>query len=75
MDSLLEYAVLSLGAAGVYAWVALGAVVIQRGSGVLNFAQGALLMFSAYVFNDLRGPWGVWPAAVSASCSSASSRC
>ena len=64
MHSLLEYAVLSLGAAGVYAWVALGAVVIQRGSGVLNFAQGALLMFSAFVFNDLRGSWGVWPAAV-----------
>ena len=64
MHSLLEYAVLSLGAAGVYAWVALGAVVIQRGSGVLNFAQGALLMFSAYVFNDLRDSWGVWPAAV-----------
>src|SRR4051812_46080206 len=64
MHSLLEYAVLSLGAAGVYAWVALGAVVIHRGSGVLNFAQGALLMFAAYVFNDLRGSWGVWPAAV-----------
>ena len=64
MSSLLEYAVLSLGAAGVYAWVALGAVLIQRGSGVLNFAQGALLMFSAYVFNDLRGRWGLWPAAV-----------
>jgi len=64
MGSLLEYAVLSLGAAGVYAWVALGTVLIQRGSGVLNFAQGALLMFSAYVFNDLRGSWGLWPAAV-----------
>jgi ABC-type branched-subunit amino acid transport system ATPase component/branched-subunit amino acid ABC-type transport system permease component len=64
MHSLLEYAVLSLGAAGVYAWVALGAVVIHRGSGVLNFAQGALLMFAAYVFNDLRNGWGVWPAAV-----------
>jgi ABC-type branched-subunit amino acid transport system ATPase component/branched-subunit amino acid ABC-type transport system permease component len=63
VSSVVEYAVLSLGAGGVYAWVALGTVVIQRGAGVLNFAQGALLMFSAYAFNDLRGSWGVWPAA------------
>ncbi|MET7770896.1 branched-chain amino acid ABC transporter permease/ATP-binding protein [Nocardia sp. NPDC005366] len=64
MSSFLEYAVLSLGAAGVYAWVALGVVVVHRGSGVLNFAQGAMLMLSAYVFNDLRESWGAWPAAV-----------
>jgi ABC-type branched-subunit amino acid transport system ATPase component/branched-subunit amino acid ABC-type transport system permease component len=64
VNSLVDYALLSLGAGGVYAWVALGAVVIQRGSGVLNFAQGALLMFAAYLFNDLRESWGVWPAAV-----------
>jgi ABC-type branched-subunit amino acid transport system ATPase component/branched-subunit amino acid ABC-type transport system permease component len=64
VSSVVEYAVLSLGAGGVYAWVALGTVVIQRGAGVLNFAQGALLMFAAYVFNDRRGSWGVWPAAL-----------
>ena len=34
--------------------MALGIVVAYRGSGVINFAQGALAMYSAYVYFGLR---------------------
>nr|WP_131747800.1 ATP-binding cassette domain-containing protein [Frankia sp. Cppng1_Ct_nod] len=51
MSDMLGYAVLSLGTGALYALVASGVVVIQRGTGVLNFAQGALVMWSAYFFS------------------------
>jgi len=73
MDSIIRYAILSLGTGAIYALIAQGIVAIYRGSGVLNFAQGALAMFAAYLYNDLHvkppagdhrgffdGPYG-WP--------------
>lgn len=50
----LQFALLGLGLGGAYALLALGLVTIYRGSGVLNFAQGAVAMFSAFVFFNLR---------------------
>jgi sulfate-transporting ATPase len=44
-----RFAVLGLGAGGVYALTAQGVVLIYRGSGVVNFAQGAIGMMGAYV--------------------------
>jgi len=46
---VVRFAVLGLGAGGVYALTAQGLVLIYRGSGVVNFAQGAIGMIGAYV--------------------------
>jgi branched-chain amino acid transport system permease protein len=35
---------------GIYAIIALGIVVINKASGVFNFAHGAIMMFSAFIF-------------------------
>jgi len=35
---------------GIYAIIALGIVVINKASGVFNFAHGAMMMFSGFVF-------------------------
>jgi len=70
MKVFIQFAVLGLGAGAAYAILAQGIVLIYRGSGVLNFAQGAIGMFSAYVFFHLTsGGWPVVPAAlVSLAC-------
>ena len=52
--NVLQFALLGLGLGGAYALLALGLVTIYRGSGVLNFAQGAVAMFCAFVFFNLR---------------------
>ncbi|MFV0463088.1 MAG: ABC transporter permease [Nostocoides sp.] len=57
----VQFALLGLGLGGAYALLALGLVTIYRGTGVLNFAQGAVAMVSAYAFFTLRDDFG-WPA-------------
>src|SRR4029450_5861052 len=52
-DDLL-YAALGLGAGALIASIALGVVLIYRGSGVINVATGAIAMVAAYVFWALR---------------------
>ncbi|HTN81796.1 MAG TPA: ATP-binding cassette domain-containing protein [Acidimicrobiales bacterium] len=47
---VVRFALLGLGAGSVYALVALGLVLVYRGSGVLNFAQGAMGMIGAFTF-------------------------
>ena len=49
MEKFIQYALLGLGAGAAYALFAQGAVLIYRGSGVVNFAHGSLGMVSAYV--------------------------
>jgi len=49
MQQFLQFALLGLGAGAAYALFAQGAVLIYRGSGVVNFAHGSLGMLSAYV--------------------------
>src|SRR5262245_16546132 len=46
----LLYAILGLGSGAVISFIALGIVLGYRGSGVINFAQGAMGMYVAYVF-------------------------
>ena len=46
----------------IYALVALGFVTIFRATGVINFAQGSLLLLGAYVIGRLHGSIGFWPA-------------
>ena len=43
------YTVIGITLGGIYAMAAIGLVLIYRVSGVLNFAQGAVSMFSAFV--------------------------
>ena len=59
MTTFLQFAALSLGLGGAYALLALGIVVIHRGSGIINLAQGAVAMASTYVYWYLRTHYGV----------------
>ena len=43
-----------LGQGGFFALIAIGIVIAFRGSGVINFAQGAIAMFIAFEFDSLR---------------------
>jgi sulfate-transporting ATPase len=66
-QSFLQFLIIGLGAGATYALFAQGAVLIYRGSGLVNFAQGAIGTFAAYLaFVDLKGEqeWGTWPAIV-----------
>jgi len=47
---VVRFALLGVGAGSVYALMALGLVLVYRGSGVLNFAQGAMGMVGAFTF-------------------------
>jgi branched-subunit amino acid ABC-type transport system permease component len=63
----LLFVLLGLGAGAAYAILGLGLVLKYRGTGVVDFSQGAVAMFGAYVFLDLRSrgvlqlPWIVLP--------------
>jgi branched-chain amino acid transport system permease protein len=52
-----------LGQGGFFALLAVGIVIAYRGSGVINFSQGAIAMFTAFEFQSLRSkgtlqlPW------------------
>jgi len=50
----LLYAILALGSGAVISFLGLGIVLAYRGSGVINFAQGAIAAYVAYVFYGLR---------------------
>lgn len=49
MESFLQFLFDGLSQGSVYAFIALGIVIIYRGSGHLNFAQGEMAMISAFV--------------------------
>lgn len=66
MDQFLHFALLGLGVGALYVLSAQGLVLIYRGSGVLNFAQGALAVFGAYWYYELNQhgvPYG-WAVAI-----------
>jgi ABC-type branched-subunit amino acid transport system ATPase component/branched-subunit amino acid ABC-type transport system permease component len=50
MSTVWLFAILGLRAGGAYGLTALGVVAIYRGTGVLNFAQGAIGMVGTYAF-------------------------
>jgi sulfate-transporting ATPase len=67
MTSFLQFLVIGLGVGATYALFAQGAVLIYRGSGLVNFAQGAIGSFAAYVaFVDLKQnrAWSTLPAVI-----------
>jgi ABC-type branched-subunit amino acid transport system permease subunit len=55
----LQLILVGLGSGAAYAVLAVGLVLIYRGSGVLNFAHGAIASFGAYSFLWLAGDHGV----------------
>ena len=57
------YTVIGITLGGIYALAAVGLVLIYRVSGVLNFAQGAVSMFSAFVAYQISTVMG-YPALV-----------
>lgn len=54
MTDFLQVLVVGIGDGAVYAMLGLGLVVIYRSTGLLNFAQGELAMFSAFIV------WTIW---------------
>lgn len=73
MSDFLLFLLLGLGAGAVYALLGLGLVLKYRSTGVIDFAHGAIAMWSAYVFVNLRStgalelPWIVLPHEVTIS--------
>ena len=65
MTAFLEYALLGLGAGAVYSLLAQGIVLAYRGSGILNFAHGAMAMLAVYIYVGLtQSGWAPALAAV-----------
>src|SRR5262249_49687367 len=58
MSEFIKFLLLGLGAGGAYSLLALGIVLVYRGSGVVNFAHGALALFGVSVFYEFRHPVG-----------------
>src|SRR5262245_35074442 len=54
MQNVILFALLGLGAGALVASIALGIVLIYRGSGVINVAVGAIAMMGAYLFWSFR---------------------
>jgi ABC-type branched-subunit amino acid transport system ATPase component/ABC-type branched-subunit amino acid transport system permease subunit len=59
---VVQYMLLGLGLGAIYTLLAQGLVITYRGSGVLNFSQGAMAMVGAYVFWELHVS-RAWPYA------------
>ena len=54
MTDYAYFLLLGAGAGAIIAALGLGLVVTHQGSGVVNFAFGAMATWSAYVYADLR---------------------
>jgi ABC-type branched-subunit amino acid transport system ATPase component/branched-subunit amino acid ABC-type transport system permease component len=63
MTEIFQFALLGLGAGAIYALLAQGMVVIYKGTGIVNFAQGAFAMVGAYLFFELKVQHGWGTAA------------
>jgi sulfate-transporting ATPase len=50
---IVRFAILGLATGAIYALISLGLVLVYRGSGLLNFAQGAMAMLGAFAYYEL----------------------
>jgi sulfate-transporting ATPase len=67
VQAFVQFLIIGLGAGAVYALFAQGAVLVYRGSGLVNFAQGAIGTLAAYIaFVELASgkKWAVLPAII-----------
>ena len=64
MSEFFQQIVAGLGSGAVYAALALALVLIHRATGVINFAQGEMAMFTTYIAWTLTANhgWSYWPA-------------
>jgi branched-chain amino acid transport system permease protein len=63
VSDALQLLIAGLSLGSVYALICLGFVVIYRATGVINFAQGGLVVLGAYLTHQAVVAWG-WPFAV-----------
>lgn len=63
MRTFLQFALLGLGGGAAFALLASGIVLIFRGSGTINLANGAFAMLGAFLFNEFHANRG-WPVIV-----------
>ncbi|MEX0848027.1 MAG: ABC transporter permease [Ilumatobacteraceae bacterium] len=54
MLDITFYLLLGLGLGGLYSMLGTGLVIVYRGSGVINFAQGAFAMYGVLTFDEAR---------------------
>lgn len=66
MATFFQQVVAGLGSGAIYAALALALVLIHRATGVINFAQGEMAMFTTYIAWTLTANhgWSYWPAFV-----------
>jgi branched-chain amino acid transport system permease protein len=64
--AFLQQVVSGLASGGIFAALALALVLIHRATGVINFAQGEMAMFTTYIAWTLTANhgWSYWPAFV-----------
>ena len=54
METVIQFAVLGLGAGAAYTLLAQGVLLVYRGSAVLNFSHAAMAMVGAYLYWQFR---------------------
>ena len=59
MEKLLSPIMVGLAHGCIYSLIAIGFVIIYKSSGILNFAQGAIVILCAYVFYSLSTYFGL----------------
>ena len=66
MAAFFQQVVSGLASGGIFAALALALVLIHRATGVINFAQGEMAMFTTYIAWTLTANhgWSYWPAFV-----------
>jgi sulfate-transporting ATPase len=66
VEEVIRFALLGLGIGATYALASQGLIIIYRGSGVLNFALGAIGMAGAYAWWELTANqgWSFFPALI-----------
>jgi branched-chain amino acid transport system permease protein len=66
MADFVQQVVAGLGTGAIYAALALALVLIHRATGVINFAQGEMAMFTTFICWTLieNHGWSYWPAFV-----------
>ena len=59
MSAFTDLVINGAGAGAVFALVGLGFVVIYKSTGVINFAQGGLMLMGAYAAYNIHVTWGL----------------
>jgi ABC-type branched-subunit amino acid transport system ATPase component/branched-subunit amino acid ABC-type transport system permease component len=65
---VVQFLLLGLGIGAIYSLLGQGLVLIYRGSGIVNFAQGSFVMVGGYAYYEFRvaAGWPAFPAVIAA---------